>query len=639
MQPIEYYLDNTATPENFQDLGVLRFARDFLPPCKENSQSMMHYWMMRDALDLYNPKRKYRPDRLMYNLVHREGAKTTHFSYVFPLYVLCTTGLPILCNFENEFGTEYQDVVVHDKEFILIVSETSTAAERMTTNIRTELATNRLLCAYFGDLTPRSLPDDPFMDQVWRRNIFKLANGCFVVGLGSGQQIRGINVGMRPSLLIGDDIYSAKSVLTEETREKTRFWFFAEALNTVDSQKGKCVLIGTIVHSDTVLVDVQNNSSWYGRKYPLISEADLSFALNYCKIDYDRRTMDLPDGDTMKWLAAQLHSLSWKERLPIEYILSMYKGSFENSRLNQFYQEMMHILQSPEDEAFTDNLVTFSSVEHWQEYGYLWCKFDYNGYKWQGIFSGTVGIDIAASEAGKADNSALMVSGYCHAFPIVEGYDAIAAQAMHKDKKKGVLFPMFLNGYSNKMDMYDNDRQLGSTQITKKGIINEAERLAFRFNCTDIVAECTATQSLVARELRRFINEKKKDHELKNKYYPKLRVIEEVPTNQLKKEERIKHTLLPIMQQHRTTIVNRDSRPCTEGWVQLRLLGVGSHDDEADGISMSMGKAKKPPAIDYEAIGIKEQEMLAAREMSKKPYPYHTSEEAALARQYDWETM
>jgi hypothetical protein len=639
MRPIEDYLDNTATPDNYLEFGVLRFARDFLPPCKEFEQSLMHYWMMRDAIDLYNPKRRYRPDRQMYNLVHREGAKTTHFSYVFPLYVLCTTDLPLLCTFEDEVGETANTVITHEKEFVLIVSETSTAAERMTTNIRTELSTNRLLASYFGDLTPRSLPDDPFLDQVWRRNMFKLANGSFVVGLGSGQQIRGINVGMRPSLLIADDIYSQKSILTEETREKTRYWFFAEAVNTVDSQKGKIITIGTIVHADTVLVDVQNNSSWYGRKYPLIAEVDLSKALSACTIDYDRRTIELPSRIEIQAMHDACQTLSWKDRLSLEYVLLMYKDRFEGGRLNQFYQEMMHILQSPDDEAFTDRLITMSPVETDIAHGHLWCSFQYQGYEWKGIFEGCLGIDIAASESGKADNTACMVVGYCHAYPQIDGFDAVSAQAVHKDKKKGQTFPMLLDGYANRMDIYDNERVFGTTKVQKKGIVNQAERFALKYKLSSIVAECTATQSLVARELRRYINTKRQEATAAKKYYPMLKIIEEVPTNQMKKEERIKHSLLPIMQGHKTTIINTHSQACLTAWQQLRLLGVGDHDDEADAASMALIRAKKPLTIDYQAIGIKEEQALAKKTIDKRQYPFKTKEEADANAPFDWETM
>lgn len=640
MLPIEAYLDNTATPENYEDLGILRFARDFLPPCRENGQAIMHYWMMRDALDLYNPQRRYRPDRQMYNLVHREGAKTTHFSYVFPLYVLVTTGLPLLCRFtDKDTQGEFTEVIVHDKEFVLLVSETSTAAERMTTNIRTELSTNRLLCSYFGDLTPRSLPDDPFLDQVWRRSMFRLANGSFVAGLGSGQQIRGINVGMRPSLLIGDDIYSQKSVLTEETREKTRFWWGAEAVNTVDSQKGKIILIGTIVHADTVLVDVQNNTQWYGRKYPLISEGELSDVLRHCHIDYDNRTLELPPHEIIQAMHNKLKTLSWRDRLGLEYILLTYKDRFSNGRLNQFYQEFMHILQSPEDEVFTEQLVTFSPIETEKSYNQLWCTFQFEGYTWKGIFSGAIGIDIAASEKQTSDNTALMVAGYCHAYPLVDGYDGYAAQSVHKDKKNGVCFPMILDGYANKMDMYDNTRNFGASSVIKKGIINEAERLAMRFGVNDIVAECTATQSLVARELRRYVQDKKKEALVKNGYYPPIRIIEEVPTNQLKKEERIKNAMLPIMQSHRKTIINAKSKACLDAWSQLRLLGVGQHDDEADSTSMALLRAKKPPTIDYQTINEEKEKKLSTLAIAQKKYPYKTEQEAQNARVIDWETM
>ena len=118
----------------------------------------------------------------------------------------------------------------------------------------------------------------------------------------------------------------------------------------------------------------------------------------------------------------------------LEYVLLMYKDKFEGGRLNQFYQEMMHILQSPEDEAFTENLVTFSAIEVEQHYNQLWCKFQYQGYTWMGVFNGAIGIDIAASEKAASDNTAIMIGGYCHAYPIVPGYDGYTAQAVQSPR-------------------------------------------------------------------------------------------------------------------------------------------------------------------------------------------------------------
>lgn len=631
---IDQYLDNTAPIEEYEELGILRFARDFLPPCKGNRISPMHYKMMKSALDLYNPKRLYRPHRQVYNLVHREGAKTTYFSYVFPLYVICTTGLPILCLFEDENGIEKPHIVEHEKEFILIASETSTAAERMTSNIRSELSVNRSLCYTFGDLTPRSLPDDPFLDQVWRRTMFRLTNDCMVVGLGAGQQIRGINVGMRPTLLIADDIYSQRGVLTEETREKTREWWSKEAVNTVDSQAGKIIMVGTIVHQDTVTVDVTNNSSWYGFSYPVINSAELSEALSHCVVDYDRKRMELPPITTINDLQSKFRSLSWGDRHTLHYILSMYKQSFEDGRLSHFYQEYLHILQAPDDISFTDDLVTFANIEYDFSLGHSWLTFEYDNNTWKGLFQGAIGVDIAAGETQSSDNTAIMVGGYVHAYPIIQGYDAMAAQNVHPDKKYGVTFPVMLDGYANKMEIYDQQKQLGSIQVTKKGIVNEIERLSRKYRIERVVVECSATQALLAREVRRYFNDKKKEALQKKSYFPNITVIEKVPTTQMKKEERIKHALLPVMQSARKTILNRESKAVIDAWGQLGVLGRGAHDDEADGIAYAIPEARKPLKIDYQAIGTQQEKILSDRAVK---YPAHNQD--VLTSTIDWEVV
>lgn len=582
-------LDNTAPLSSFEDMGLLYFARSFFPRCNGAKQSVIHYKMMQNLLGLFNPIHKNRADRQVYITVFREGAKSTYSSFALPLYLANMVGGTMAVRIDKE-GWEGADVHDYDifthtikPEFIEIFSETHDAAERLTSNIRTELETNGYLQQVFGKKTAKSVADDT--NNIWRRDVFKLPNGTIIFGNGSGQQSRGMLIdGKRPTFAIFDDIYSKKNTLTEGTREKIRYWFFAEAINSVDTVEGKIALIGTIMHEDTVFTDVKRSSNWTGYTYPAISQQELEHALTFCRIDRITRTISLPADDKIQELQDNCTTLAWRERQDLYYLLSMYQEHFEMNRTSYFYQEKLNVIMSPEDQKYTSDMVYFTEIRHFKERGQVWVEFDYNSYKWRGVVEPTIGIDIASSEVAKSDDTAVIVAAKAIVYPQLATHDSEAGQHI-PFKKNGMRCNVVFKSFLGKVDIYANE------STGKVGLVNLVKNLSDLYGAKRVVFEIAGQQGIISRALRQYLQQNKSAH---------VQVIDEVVSGMSgAKEERINSILAPAIQSVHKTFIHND-KVGNIIWSQLMHLGFTEHDDACDGLATCIKHAKEPKGIDYQ---------------------------------------
>jgi len=585
---ISRFLDNTTPVDKYEDMGLLMFARTLFPRCNGAKQSVIHYKMMQNLLGLFNPSHRNRADRQVYITVFREGAKSTYSSFALPLYLANLVGGTMAVRIDKD-GWEGADVHDYDifthtikPEFIEIFSETHDAAERLTSNIRTELETNGLLHALFGKKIPRGLVDSA--SNVWRRDVFKLPNGTIIFGNGSGQQSRGMLIdGKRPTFAIFDDIYSKKNTLTETTREKIRYWFFAEAINSVDTVEGKVALIGTIMHEDTVFTDVKRSTSWVGYTYPAISREELEHALQYCKIDRVTRTLEIPNEEKIKELEDSYTSLAWKERQDLYYLLAMYREHFEMNRTSYFYQEKLNVLMSPEDQKYTNEMVHFTPIVHHKEHGETWVTFEYNSYTWKARIDPIIGIDIASSEVAKSDDTAIVISAKAIAYPQLDNYDTDAGQHIPY-KANGMSCVIVLKSFLGKVDIYANEN------TNKVGLVNIVEMFVKMYGVRRIVFEVAGQQAIIARALKQYLAEKKLT----------ANVIEDIVSGMSgAKEERINSILAPVLQSVHKTFIH-DDKVGHIIWSQLMHLGFSEHDDACDGLATSIKYATRPMKVDYQ---------------------------------------
>jgi hypothetical protein len=203
-------------------------------------------------------------------------------------------------------------ILFREKNFIVPVSNTASQALLQSENIKRELLHNREIVSLFG----------PMKSETFSKEMWVTSSGIMVLPRGAGQQIRGIlHDRHRPDLIILDDIEDAEAVRNEELRKKLKEWFFADVVNSVNrsSNDWKIVIIGTILHEDSLLANLLEDESWY------------SVQLSICDDDYKSNWPDFMSDKQVRQLAIDYQN----------------KGM-----LDVFYREYRNIPIATEDATF-----------------------------------------------------------------------------------------------------------------------------------------------------------------------------------------------------------------------------------------------------------------------------------------------
>lgn len=96
---------------------------------------------------------------------------------------------------------------------------------------------------------------------------FNDGNQFRILARGSGQKLRGRKWrGMRPGLIICDDLEDDEQVENKERRDKFRRWFNRAAIPAL-RRGGKIRVHGTILHEDSLLARLRKNKEWHVRFY------------------------------------------------------------------------------------------------------------------------------------------------------------------------------------------------------------------------------------------------------------------------------------------------------------------------------------------------------------------------------------
>lgn len=158
-------------------------------------------------------------------------------------------------------------IVYQKKNFILIVSDSVSQAEKFIASVQFELETNELLRLVYGDLIDRT--------QKWTDKTFITSTGIMVAASGNGSNLRGLrHRNFRPDLIIGDDLENDEHVLTAGQRNKTWNWLTKSFLN-LGSKDTQIVIIGTVLHYASMLnrlLSPEFSEVWHQRKYRAITD-------------------------------------------------------------------------------------------------------------------------------------------------------------------------------------------------------------------------------------------------------------------------------------------------------------------------------------------------------------------------------
>ena len=143
------------------------------------------------------------------------------------------------------------------KHYILLVSDTADQANDFLSNIKTEMETNEHLMEDFL-ITEGA---------VWTNTNLILNNGVRIQALGAGKKVRGRrHMQYRPDLIIGDDLENDESVANPDQRKKTMSWY-NRALSKAGDERTDKIIIGTIIHQESLLANLLRNPTYKSNKY------------------------------------------------------------------------------------------------------------------------------------------------------------------------------------------------------------------------------------------------------------------------------------------------------------------------------------------------------------------------------------
>ena len=157
-------------------------------------------------------------------------------------------------------------VLFREKSHVCIISDTEGQASDFLNDIRLELQENALLIEAFQI--------QKFIKESTTEIIVQFTDGeqFRIIAKGAGQKVRGKKWrNKRLDLIIGDDLENEDMVENKEIREKFRKWFKA-AVKPSLSKTGCIRIVGTILHMDSLLENLINNSEWLSARYAAHNE-------------------------------------------------------------------------------------------------------------------------------------------------------------------------------------------------------------------------------------------------------------------------------------------------------------------------------------------------------------------------------
>jgi predicted phage terminase large subunit-like protein len=138
-------------------------------------------------------------------------------------------------------------VLFRSAQFVILVSDTETQASLFLGDIKQELIDNEDLISLFGIKNFIKLSETDIIVEMEDGHRFR------IIAKGAEQKLRGLKWNnKRPDLILCDDLENDEVVQNQERREKFRRWFYG-ALLPVKSERGKIVIVGTILHMDSLL--------------------------------------------------------------------------------------------------------------------------------------------------------------------------------------------------------------------------------------------------------------------------------------------------------------------------------------------------------------------------------------------------
>jgi predicted phage terminase large subunit-like protein len=272
-------------------------------------------------------------------------------------------------------------LLFRERKFMLLVSDTESQASLFLGLFKQELFENSDLINLF-DIKRNEKGVVEFIKDTESDIIVSCNDGhkFRIIAKGAEQKLRGlIWNGSRPDIIICDDMENDELVMNKERREKMRNWFKGALLPSL-SDRGVIRMVGTILHSDSLLESLMPNPS--------------------DKLTY-RTDLKEWTGRKMMWKAVKYraHSkdfsqLLWPEKKTPEFFEVLYEDAVKTGTTDTYSREYLNY---PIDEAVSFfKRQDFLSVREEDKHKKL------NYY---------ITADLAISEQAQADYSVFVIAG------------------------------------------------------------------------------------------------------------------------------------------------------------------------------------------------------------------------------------
>jgi predicted phage terminase large subunit-like protein len=164
-------------------------------------------------------------------------------------------------------------IVTGRKHYPIIVMDALDQEATMLEAIKAELAFNPRLGMDFPEATGQG--------RVWQVGTIITANDAKVQAFGSGKRMRGLRHGPhRPDIVIGDDLENDENVRSPEQRDKLEDWLKKTVLSLgAADDTMDVIIIGTILHYDSVLSRLLKNPLWTSKKFKSVARWPDNMAL------------------------------------------------------------------------------------------------------------------------------------------------------------------------------------------------------------------------------------------------------------------------------------------------------------------------------------------------------------------------
>ena len=295
--------------------GQLKFVKDIEPSIFENATPRIHLELLLFISG---------PEQFKAAAVFRGAGKSTLLNKVLIL---------------NRVFFEYEP-------FTMIVSSDKEKAQSFLKDIKSliEKAKSKGYAIDKGDVWTQSRVEVIVNKGLKDKNGKSLERRSFIAAFGAGQDPRGYTYeNVRPTLIIVDDLESKigqYSIYNRKNRQKLKEWFYADLMPCLHPTRGQFIIIGTILHEDSILNNIicEKEQEKIKTKNEEDEESDFETHIS----DWHVKVIPIVNNGKS----------AWNSRFALQKIEKLKKRLERNGMANEFYQEYMCKAMSPDKQLF-----------------------------------------------------------------------------------------------------------------------------------------------------------------------------------------------------------------------------------------------------------------------------------------------